>query len=148
MKTTGARGIPPLVHRRVPRLCSGRGQTLTLLIMAALFAAACASLGARDPIATLSVLTVTNQRTEPATIYLMRDGHRHRRLGEIGGLKSQAFMLNDDDVATTLGLQFLAVFPISGLTEISDNVLAVHGVTYAWKLVPGEGQQSLSFSYW
>jgi hypothetical protein len=120
------------------------------LIIASIGAAGCTSAGAHraDPGPALSALTVTNQRTEPATIYLVRNRTRQRRLGDLNGLRSASFVLNANDTPATAELQFLAVFSVTGLTELSDDVASLRGVTYAWTLAPMQGQQTLTLSYW
>ena len=123
---------------------------MRMLIIAAACTVGCALSGAHpaDLTPRLAVLTVTNQRTEQAAVYLVRNGHRARRLGDVNGLRSATFVLNANDTPAAADLQFLAVFYTTGLTELSDVVVSARGVTYAWRLAPPFGQQFLSFSYW
>ena len=122
---------------------------MRMLIIAAACTVGCAAAGAHpaDLTPRLAVLTVTNQRTEQAAVYLVRNGHRARRLGDVNGLRSATFVLNANDTPAAADLQFLAIFS-TGLTELSDVVVSARGVTYEWRLAPLFGQQFLSLSYW
>ena len=116
------------------------------LVASLLILAACASSGThpREEARAVSILTVRNQRTEDLTIYVMHDGYKGRRLGQVTALESATFVLNDMDAPAATDLQFLAMSFVSGGSELSDPVLAVRGASYEWKLAPGKQN---SFAY-
>ena len=114
-----------------------------------LFVVGCAAAGVNRPdeSAVASVLTVTNQRTEDETIYVMHAGYKGRRLGQVNGLASATFELTPADAANASDVQFLATASLSGATEVSQSVTAERGARYEWELAPGRGHQFLSFRF-
>jgi len=110
------------------------------LVASLLLLAACASSGTHpgEDTRAVSILTVRNQRTEDLTIYVMHDGYKGRRLGQVTGLASATFVLNEMDAPVATDLQFLAMSFVSGGSELSDPVLAEHGASYEWRLTPGK----------
>lgn len=118
------------------------------LIASLCLAVGCASLGntpRTEP--STSLLTVVNQRTEQATIYVVHDGVRGRRLGDVNSLASASFLLTSSDAASAADVQFLARSYVTGRLELSDPVVATRGMIYEWKLSPAQGQQFLSYRY-
>ena len=109
----------------------------------------CASAGVNRPdeSAVASVLTVTNQRTEDVTIYVIHGGDKGRRLGQVNGLASATFELTPADAANASDVQFLETASLSGATEVSQSVTAERGTRYEWELAPGRGHQFLSFRF-
>jgi hypothetical protein len=120
-------------------------------IRAALFllVAGCASSGARptDEMPLTSALTVTNQRSEDASIYVMHAGIRGRRLGHVPSFASATFYLTTSDAPVASEVQFLAKTIISGTVDISDAIGAERGAAYDWKLGPGRHFEFLSLRY-
>jgi hypothetical protein len=88
-----------------------------------------------------------NQRTEEAAIYLVRAGHKGRRLGEVNSLTSETFVLTTADVPPGDEIQFLAQISVSGNTELSDPMLSSRGAAYKWVIGPSRGQQVVSQHY-
>ena len=118
-------------------------------IAALLLLAGCASSGARatDEIPAASVLTVTNQRGEDASIYVMHAGVRGRRLGQVTSFGSATFNLTASDAPTASDLQFLAKAVVTGDIDVSDPIGAERGAAYDWKLGPGHHADFLSLRY-
>ena len=116
---------------------------------ALLLLAGCASSGARpsDEQSVASVLTVTNQRGEDASIYIMHAGVRGRRLGQVTSFSSATFYLTGSDAPTASDVQFLAKAIVTGAVDVSDPIGAERGVTYDWKLGPGRHADFLSLRY-
>jgi hypothetical protein len=118
-------------------------------LAALLLLAGCASSGARpndeQPLA--SVLTVTNQRSEDATIYVMHAGIRSRRLGQVASFGTATFALTISDAPLASDLQFLATTIITRETDISDPIGAARGAAYEWKLGPGRNVDFVSLRY-
>ena len=116
------------------------------LVASLLLLAACASSGTHrsENTEAVSILTVRNQRTEDLTIYVMHDGYKGRRLGQVTALASATFVLNEMDAPASADLQFLAMSFVTGGSELSDPILAVRGASYEWKLAPGK-QNSFAF---
>jgi hypothetical protein len=119
------------------------------LIALLLFAGACASsgthIGGKSPV--FSLLTVHNQRTEQATVYVMHDGYKGRRLGEVGGLGTATFILTEIDAPIATDVQFLAASFVNGPTMLSDPIIVQRGATYDWKLLSARGHDVISASY-
>ena len=117
--------------------------------VALLLLAGCASSGARpsdeQPVA--SVLTVTNQRGEDASIYVMHAGVRGRRLGQVTSFSSATFYLSGSDTPTASDVQFLAKAIVTGVVDVSDPIGAERGAAYDWKLGPGRHADFLSLRY-
>jgi len=109
----------------------------------------CASSGARlqDESTVASVLTVTNQRGEDESIYIMHAGVRGRRLGEVTSFGSATFYLTASDAPIASDIQFLAKTIITGIVEVSDPIGAERGAAYDWKLGPGRHADFLSLRY-
>lgn len=116
---------------------------MRLRVALLLLLAACASSGthARDEARAVSILTVRNQRPQDLTIYVMHDGYKGRRLGQVSGLASATFVLNESDAPNATDLQFLAMSFVNGESELSDPVLSVRGASYEWRLAPGKQNQ-------
>ena len=116
------------------------------LVASLLILTACASSGTRvrENTEAVSILTVRNQRTEDLTIYVMHDGYKGRRLGQVTALESATFVLNEMDAPAATDLQFLAVSFVSGGSELSNPILVARGASYEWKLAPGKQN---SFAY-
>jgi hypothetical protein len=120
---------------------------MRLLIASLLFLCACASsgthvgVGEADEGRAVSILTVRNQRSEILTIYVMYDGYKGRRLGQVNSLASATFVLNELDAPPATDLQFLAVSFATGASELSDPVQVVRGSSYDWQVAPGRGHQ-------
>jgi anti-sigma-K factor RskA len=119
---------------------------MRFLIASLLFLVACASSGAHVGDATngraVSILTVRNQRFEDLTIYVMHDGYKGRRLGQVSSLGSATFVLDELDAPPATDLQFLAVsFSPNGGSELSDPIQIVRGESYVWKVAPGRDHQ-------
>ena len=116
---------------------------------ALLLLAGCASSGARpsdeQPVA--SALTVTNQRGEDASIYVMHAGVRGRRLGQVTSFSSATFYLTGSDAPTASDVQFLAKAIVTGVVDVSDPIAAERGAAYDWKLGPGRHTDFLSLRY-
>ena len=111
-----------------------------------LFLAACASSGAHfgkeEDGRAVSILTVRNQRSDDLTIYVMHDGYKGRRLGQVTSLASATFVLDELDAPPATDLQFLAVsFSPNGGSELSDPIQIVRGESYVWKVAPARGHQ-------
>ena len=100
-----------------------------------------------DESAVASVLTVTDQRTEDVTIYVIHGGDKGRRLGQVNSLASAAFVLTAFDTPTASDVQFLARVAGTGATELSDAIVAARGASYDWRLGPARGHQFLSLNY-
>jgi hypothetical protein len=113
------------------------------LVASLLLLVACASSGAHvggeQP--AVSILTVQNQRTEDLTIYVMHDGYKGRRLGQVTGLASATFILSELDAPPSTDVQFLAMSFVSAASELSDPVIAARGASYEWRLAPGKNHQ-------
>ena len=119
-------------------------------IVALLFAGACASSGVRvvDEPRPASILTVHNGRTEEETIYVVRDGYRGRRLGQVNGLSTTTFVLTDFDVLLAADVQFLATaFGSTTHAILSDPVIVQRGASYDWKLLSNPGQDVIAAHY-
>ena len=114
-----------------------------------LLLAGCASSGARplDELPITSVLTVTNQRGEDASIYVMHAGIRGRRLGQVSSFGSATFYLTTSDAPIASDVQFFAKTIITGIVDISDPIGAERGAVYDWKLGPGRHVEFLSLRY-
>ena len=132
------------VDHRVLEVTHMKNQIAALLLVVG-----CASSGANRLYQSsfLGVLTVTNQRTEDETIYVMHAGYKGRRLGQVNGLASATFELTPADAANASDVQFLATASLSGATEVSQSVTAERGARYEWELAPGRGHQFLSFRF-
>ena len=113
------------------------------LVALLLLLGACASSGAHagQEARAASILTVQNQRPQDLTIYVMHDGYKGRRLGQVSALASATFVLNEADVPNAVDLQFLAMSFVNGESELSDPILSVRGASYEWKLAPGRKNQ-------
>ena len=113
------------------------------LVASLLFLVACASSGAHvgEEAPAVSILTVRNQRPEDLTIYVMHDGYKGRRLGQVTGLASATFVLSELDAPPSTDVQFLAMPFANGASELSDAVIAARGASYEWRLNPGKGHQ-------
>lgn len=127
-----------------------RDVDMKALLATLLLAGACASSGTRiaeeAPVA--SILTVHNGRTEEETIYVVRDGNRGRRLGQVNGLSTTTFVLTEFDVPLASDVQFLATSFSGGPHGIlSDPVILRRGASYDWKLSASTGQDVLSAGY-
>jgi hypothetical protein len=122
---------------------------MRILLASALLVAGCASSGANLPYESsrVAVLTVNNERTEDATIYVMHGGSKGRRLGQVNSFESAKYVLTADDAPRAGDVQFLARLTVSGAMEVSDAITAERGASYEWKLGPGRGHQFLSFHY-
>ncbi|HEY2374892.1 MAG TPA: hypothetical protein VGH98_02860 [Gemmatimonadaceae bacterium] len=115
---------------------------MRLLIVSLLLLGACASSGTHlGEEHALSLLTVRNQRAGNLTIYVMHEGYRGRRLGEVTSLGSSTFVLDELDAPPATDLQFLAVSFADGVSELSDPVHILRGSTYEWRLAPFRGHQ-------
>jgi hypothetical protein len=120
---------------------------MRLLITSLLFLCACASSGTRlgageaDGGRAVSILTVRNQRSETLTIYVMHDGYKGRRLGEVNSLAAATFVLNELDAPPATDLQFLAVSFAGSAPALSDPVQVEWGSSYEWKVARGRGHQ-------
>jgi hypothetical protein len=120
------------------------------LIASLLFAAACASSGTHvgESPPAVSLLTVHNERPDEATIYVMHDGYKGRRLGEVNGLATTTFVLTESDAPIAADIQFLAAsFRLGGHSILSDPVIVQRGATYDWKLLSAYGHDALSARY-
>lgn len=96
----------------------------------------------------VSLLTVHNQRSEDETIYVMHDGYRGRRLGDVAGLNSATFVLTGLDVPVQATVQFLAAsFSRAGHSVLSDPVVVERGATYDWKLFATPGHEIVTASF-
>jgi hypothetical protein len=118
-------------------------------IAALLLIAGCASSGARatDELPVTARLTVTNQRGEDASIYVMHAGIRGRRLGQVPSFGRATFYLTSSDAPIASDVQFLARTIITGTVDVSDAIGAERGATYDWKLGPGRHVDFLSLRY-
>ena len=118
-------------------------------LAAFLLLAGCASSGARsiDELPVTSVLTVTNQRGEDASIYVVHAGIRGRRLGEVTSFGRASFQLTSSDAPIASDVQFLAKTIITGTLDISDPIGAARGAEYQWKLGPGRRVDFVSIRY-
>jgi hypothetical protein len=116
---------------------------------ALLLLAGCASSGAglNDELPVTSVLTVTNQRGEDASIYVMHASIRGRRLGQVPSFGKATFYLTTSDAPIASDVQFLAKTVITGMVDISDPIGAERGAAYDWKLGPGRHFEFLSLRY-
>jgi hypothetical protein len=134
--------IAAVDHRVLLEVSHMKNQIAALLLVVG-----CASSGANRLYQSsfLAVLTVTNQRTEDETIYVMHAGYKGRRLGQVNGLASATFELTPADAANASDVQFLAMASLSGATEVSQSVTAERGARYKWELAAGRGHQFLSF---
>ena len=114
-----------------------------------LLLAGCASSGTHpsDELALASVLTVTNQRGEDASIYVVHAGIRGRRLGQVPSFGSATFALTTSDAPIASDVQFLAKMLITGVVDMSDPIGAERGAAYDWKLGPGHHFEFLSLRY-
>ena len=114
-----------------------------------LLAIGCVSSGSyrRDEPAIVSILTVTNQRNEDVTVYVLHAGIRGRRLGQVTSFGTGTFILTTADTPVASDVQFFAKSLVSGMMELSDPVGSERGATYQWKLAPGRGHEHLSVSY-
>ena len=135
--------------RKFPSPTSPSVPPMKTLILSCLFVVGCASAGVNRPdeSAVASVLTVTNQRTEDVTIYVIHGGDKGRRLGQVNSLASAAFVLTAFDTPTASDVQFLARVAGTGATELSDAIVAARGASYDWRLGPARGHQFLSFRF-
>lgn len=117
--------------------------------VALLLLAGCASSGARlaNELPAASILTVTNQRGEDESIYIMHDGVRGRRLGQVTSFGSATFHLTASDALLASDVQFLAKTVVTGIVDVSDPIGAERGATYDWKLGPGRHADFLSLRY-
>ena len=122
---------------------------MKLRAAALLLLAGCASSGARptDEPPLAAVLTVTNQRGEDASIYVMHAGIRGRRLGEVQSFGRATFYLTTSDAPIASDVQFLAKTNITGMVDVSDAIGAERGAAYDWKLGPGRHFEFLSLRY-
>lgn len=104
----------------------------------------CATFGSREantpPV--VAVLTVNNQRTEQAIIYVTHAGYKGRRLGEVNGLASATFVLTELDAPIASDIQFLALSHMNGASVLSDPIITKRGASYEWKLAPGANTYS------
>lgn len=118
-------------------------------LAALLLLAGCASSGVRpsDELPVASVLTVTNQRGEDASIYIMHAGVRGRRLGQVTSFGSATFYLTASDAPTASDVQFLAKAAVTGDIDVSDPIGAERGAAYDWKLGPRHHADFLSLRY-
>jgi hypothetical protein len=113
------------------------------------FLIGCASSGYRaynEPPA-LSLLTVNNLRNEDAAIYVMRDGIRGRRLGQVASYGSATFVLTASETPIASDVQFCAKAFISGAIVLSDAIPAERGANYEWKLGPGRDYAYVGLRY-
>ena len=117
--------------------------------VALLLLAGCASSGARlaNELPASSILTVTNQRGEDESIYIMHAGVRGRRLGQVTSFGSATFHLTASDALSASDVQFLAKTVVTGIVDVSDPIGAERGATYDWKLGPGRHADFLSLRY-
>src|SRR4051812_12828293 len=81
-----------------------------------------------------SVITVENQRTEDATIYVYHAGTATRRLGRVESLSSATFSLTASDGSAGSEYRFLAKMFANGSFDVSDPIVAVKSVRYHWQL--------------
>lgn len=118
-------------------------------VAALLLLAGCASSGARPTgeLPITSVLTVTNQRGEDESIYIMHAGVRGRRLGQVTSFGHATFYLTTSDAPIASEVQFLAKTIISGIVDVSEPIGAERGAAYDWKLGPGRHADFLSLRY-
>ena len=100
-----------------------------------------------DELPVTAMLTVTNQRAEDASIYVMHAGIRGRRLGQVQSFGRATFYLTTSDVPIASDVQFVAKTILTGTVEVSDAVGAQRGATYDWKLGPGRDFEFLSLRY-
>ena len=119
------------------------------LIASLLLLGACASSGTRfgEEERAISILTVRNQRTDMLTIYVMHDGYKGRRLGEVNSLATATFVLSELDAPPATDLQFLAIAFSGNGSELSDPVQVMRGSSYEWRVAPARGQQVLVRRY-
>ncbi|HKW47696.1 MAG TPA: hypothetical protein VJN70_09625, partial [Gemmatimonadaceae bacterium] len=122
-------------------VCQTTPEELTLmrlLIASLLVLGACASSGAHfgEEQRAVSILTVRNQRPEILTIYVMHDGYKGRKLGDVKSLATATFVLDALDAPPATDLQFLAVSFDGAGSELSDPVQVVRGLSYEWKVAP------------
>jgi len=117
--------------------------------VALLLLAGCASSGTRlaNELPASSILTVTNQRGEDETIYIMHAGVRGRRLGQVTSFGSATFFLTASDALLASDVQFLAKTVVTGIVDVSDAIAAERGAAYDWKLGPGRHADFLSLRY-
>ena len=117
--------------------------------VALLLLAGCASSGTRlaNELPVSSTLTVTNQRGEDESIYIMHAGVRGRRLGQVTSFGSATFHLTGSDAPLASDVQFLAKTVVTGIVDVSDAIGAERGATYDWKLGPGRHTDFLSLRY-
>jgi len=118
-------------------------------VAALLLLVACVSSGARptDELPVTAMLTVTNQRNEDASIYVMHAGIRGRRLGQVQSFGRATFYLTTSDTPIASDVQFLAKTIITGTVDVSDAIGAERGAAYDWKLGPGPHFEFLSLRY-
>ena len=118
-------------------------------LAALLVLAGCASSGARpnEELRVTTQLTVTNQRGEDESIYIMHAGIRGRRLGQVTSFGHATFYLTTSDAPLASDLQFLAKTIITGMVDVSDPIGAERGAMYDWKLGPGRHADFLSLRY-
>jgi hypothetical protein len=126
-----------------------RKTTMKALIASLLLVAACASSGTHTGQGSpaFSLLTVHNQRTEDAIIWVTRDGYRGRRLGQVNGLATATFVLTEMDAPVAADVRFLAASFVQEKSVLSDPVIVERGATYEWKLFSGIGHEAISASY-
>ncbi|HKW09130.1 MAG TPA: hypothetical protein VJO33_02055 [Gemmatimonadaceae bacterium] len=109
----------------------------------------CATFGLREantpPV--VAVLTVNNQRTEQAIIFVTHAGYKGRRLGEVNGFASATFVLTELDAPIASDVQFLALSHMNGASILSDPIITKRGASYEWKLAPGQNNQYSSIRY-
>ena len=122
---------------------------MKLRAAALLLLAGCASSGARptDELPVTAILTVTNQRGEDASIYVMHAGIRGRRLGQVESFGKATFYLTTSDAPIASDVQFVAKTVITATVDVSDAIGAERGATYEWKLGPGRHVDFLSLRY-
>jgi hypothetical protein len=118
-------------------------------LAALLFTLGCASAGHRIPedAPVAAVLTVNNQRGEDVAIYIVQQGIRGRRLGQVTSYGSATFALTHSDAPIASDVQFMAKAMVSGTLDLSDPIAAASGASYEWKLAPGHGYQYLALRY-
>ena len=93
------------------------------------------------------MLTVSNQRGEDVTIYIMQAGLRGRRLGEVTSYGTATFALTPYDAPTAANVQFLARAKVTGTLEVSDAIPAASGASYEWKLPPSHDYSFLTLRF-
>lgn len=121
-----------------------------LAVLAVSLAACASSLSSHvdDDLARIdgpSIITVDNQRTEDATVYVQHAGVPTRRLGRVGSLTRATFILIAGDGAPGSEFQFVAKMFANGFTDVSDPIPVERSAHYTWQLAPARGQQFLTY---